>query len=164
MWARPGSRWSGGVHLRTLVHQLHRIPHRVPQVLVFSPGIRMGVRIPPRPVGRFPWGRMKSHYLAKSCKRRVSRSRRSRLATACETLRRIAAPDYAPVVPENAILAERDTLSRGLANTFVANSGEYSRNARRLGANFAQFERVARISISDGWHESTASRTQAARR
>ena len=41
---------------------------------------------------------------------------------------RIIECTYGPVVPENAILAETDTWSRGPAKTFVANSGEDPRN------------------------------------
>ncbi len=57
---------------------------------------RSQVQVLYRPVPGFLCARMGSRYLAKSCKHRVSRSRRSRLATPCETLRQDAAPDSAP--------------------------------------------------------------------
>jgi len=67
------------------------------------------------------------------------------------------------VVPENVIQAETVTLSEELAGAFVANNGERACNFGRLGVQVARLEVVARSSSSNGRHERTDSRIQAAR-
>ncbi len=68
------------------------------------------------------------------------------------------------VVPENVIQVEMGVLSGALAGAFVTNNGERRWKVVRFGVLDAGFEMVARTSTSDGRHERSVPRTQAARR
>ena len=72
--------------------------------------------------------------------------------------------DWTGVVPENTIRATTDVSSGALVDMPTDANGRHSRNMGRAGAEVTRSGGCARILVSDGRHETAASRAQAARR